>query len=154
MMSVDRATVERVLQECYDELDRTATVHNFLTASAGNWADNRLRALAIARGAIESSTPRVLFVCDLNAGRSQMGASLIAKRSNGRISARSAGVEPAGSMIDTAVQAMAEIDVPLENAYPKSLTEAIDARVQTLIRELDPEGGEGRQTSTAQPTAT
>lgn len=130
---VDRATVDRVVQECYDELKRTSRIQAHVVASAGNFADNRLRAMAIAAGAIESTDPRVLFICNGNAGRSQMAASLLAKRSEGRIATRSAGVHPAGGLIETAVEAMSEVGVPLENAYPKPIAEDIHQAAEHII---------------------
>lgn len=130
---VDRETVERVLQESYEELERTAAVKTYLTASAGNFADSRLRSLAIARGAIEARNPRVLFVDDANAGRSQMAASLVLQHTEGRITARSAGLEPAGAIYDAAVEAMAEVGVNLEHAYPKPLADDIHRAAQLVV---------------------
>jgi arsenate reductase len=130
---VDRETVDRVVQESYDELERTAAVKTYLTASAGNFADSKLRSLAIARGAIEARNPRVLFVDDANAGRSQMAASLVLKHTGGRITARSAGLEPARSVYDAAVEAMAEVGVSLEHAYPKPLADDIHRAAQLVI---------------------
>ncbi|MFC7401702.1 low molecular weight phosphatase family protein [Citricoccus sp. GCM10030269] len=130
---VDRDTVNRIVQESYDELDRTAAVKTYLTASAGNFADHRLRSIAIAKGAIESPHPRVLFVDDANAGRSQMAASLVLKHSEGRVAARSAGLEPAGRLYDAAVQAMEEVDVSLTHAYPKPLSHDIHAAAQMVV---------------------
>lgn len=118
-------------------LDRTAEHlherYGHVVASAGNFADDRLRAMAIAAGAIESTDPRVLFICNGNAGRSQMAASLLAKRSEGRIATRSAGVHPAGGLIATAVEAMSEVGVPLENAYPKPIAEDIHQAAEHII---------------------
>lgn len=116
---VDRATVDRVVQECYDELKRTSRIQAHVVASAGNFADNRLRAMAIAAGAIEPTDPRVLVICNGNAGRSQMAVSLLAKRSEGRIA--------------TAVEAMSEVGVPLENAYPKPIAEDIHQAAEHII---------------------
>ncbi len=130
---VDRETVDRIVQESYEELDRTAVVKTYLTASAGNFADSRLRSIAIARGAIESTTPRVLFVDDANAGRSQMAAALVLKHSAGQVTARSAGLEPGGGVFDTVVEAMGEIGVSLEHAYPKPLAEDVHQAAQIVI---------------------
>lgn len=130
---VDRETVDRIVRESYDELDRTAAVKTYLTASAGNFADSRLRSLAIARGAVESPSPRVLFVDDANAGRSQMAASLVLKHSGGRVTARSAGLEPGGNIYETAIEAMHEVGVSLEHAYPKPLSSDVHEAAQFVI---------------------
>ncbi|QCU79072.1 low molecular weight phosphatase family protein [Citricoccus sp. SGAir0253] len=131
--AVDRPTVERVVAECYEELDRTATVKTFLATSAARFAESRVRALAIARGAVESPLPRVLFVDDLNAGRSQMAAALVLRHSGGLVTARSAGLEPAGHVHEDALAAMEEVGVPLHHAFPKPLTPDVHAAAQVVI---------------------
>lgn len=129
----DRPTVDRVLAESYREMDRRATVKAYLPLLAGNFADSRLRALGIAQGIIESPLPRVLFIDDVNAGRSQMAASLLLRHSAGRITARSAGLAPAGHLHEDAVTVMAEIGVPLDQAYPKPLSEDVHRAAQHVV---------------------
>jgi protein-tyrosine-phosphatase len=70
-----------------------------------------------------SHIPEVLFVCVHNAGRSQMAAALLTLRSEGRVSVRSAGSEPAEVVNPLAVAAMAELGIDLADAFPKALTD-------------------------------
>ena len=65
--------------------------------------------------------PEVLFVCVHNAGRSQMAAALLQLRSEGRMSVRSAGSEPADAVNPLVVEAMRELGVDLRDAVPKLL---------------------------------
>jgi protein-tyrosine-phosphatase len=67
--------------------------------------------------------PQVLFVCVHNAGRSQMAAALVTFRSGGRIDVRSAGSDPAETVNPVVVEAMAELGVDMQEAFPKPLTE-------------------------------
>ncbi|WP_313822315.1 three-helix bundle dimerization domain-containing protein [Citricoccus sp.] len=129
----DRATVDRILKESYREMDRRATVKTFLPLLAGHFADSQLRSLGIAQGIIESPLPRVLFIDDANAGRSQMAASLMLKHSEGRVTARSAGLAPVGHLYEDAVAIMAEIGIPLDQAYPKPLSGDVHAAAQFVI---------------------
>ncbi|NUL47400.1 low molecular weight phosphatase family protein [Cellulosimicrobium funkei] len=129
----DRATVSRILEECYWEMDRRATVKTFLPLLAGNFADSKLRSLGITQGIIESPLPRVLFIDDANAGRSQMAASLMLKHSKGQVTARSAGLTPAGHLYEGAVAVMAEIGIPLDHAYPKPLSGDVHAAAQHVV---------------------
>ncbi len=129
----DRQTVDRVLEQTYREMADRATVKTHLAPLAGNFADSRLRALGISRGVIESPLPRVLFIDDVNAGRSQMAASLLLKHSGGRITARSAGLTPAGHLHEDALTVMAEIGVPLEGAYPKPLSPDVHRAAQYVV---------------------
>jgi protein-tyrosine-phosphatase len=70
-----------------------------------------------------TQTPEVLFVCVHNAGRSQMAASLLKLRSEGRIQVRSAGSLPADHNNPAVVEAMAEVGVDLSQEYPKPITD-------------------------------
>ncbi len=67
--------------------------------------------------------PEVLFVCVHNAGRSQMAAALLDRRARGRVSVRSAGSEPAGSVNPVVVAAMAELGIDISREFPKPLTD-------------------------------
>ncbi|HET9780264.1 MAG TPA: arsenate reductase ArsC [Candidatus Dormibacteraeota bacterium] len=70
-------------------------------------------------------TPRVLFVCVHNAGRSQMAAALFNLHARGRAIADSAGTQPAARIHPEVVQAMRELDIDLSRAVPKQLTASL-----------------------------
>ena len=88
-------TVERYVLESYTGLLRTSTVKAFLATNTTRFATDRLTALAQAKGAFDHSVPEVLFVCEQNAGRSQMAAVLTNAMSGGAVHVRSAGSAPA-----------------------------------------------------------
>jgi len=76
-----------------------------------------------------SSEPslRVAFVCVENAGRSQMAAALAERERERRGLSRSVGVldggtEPAASVHDVVVRAMAELDVDLSGEKPREIS--------------------------------
>ena len=66
-------------------------------------------------------TSSVLFVCEHNAGRSQMAAGLLAHLAGDRIEVRSAGTAPADGVNPIAIAAMAELGVDITAASPKVL---------------------------------
>jgi len=66
--------------------------------------------------------PAVLFVCVHNAGRSQMAAGYLRYLSDGQITVRSAGSEPADQLNPVAVEAMAEEGIDLTATTPQILT--------------------------------
>jgi protein-tyrosine-phosphatase len=73
-------------------------------------------------------TPRVLFVCVHNAGRSQMAAALLDHHALGRVRVRSAGSQPADQLNPAVVEAMADWHVDLSQEFPKLLSdEAVEA---------------------------
>ncbi len=64
----------------------------------------------------------VLFVCNHNAGRSQMGEAFFERHAPSDVRAESAGQEPAREVWPEVVEAMAEVDIDLRDRRPKKLT--------------------------------
>ena len=126
-------TVERYVLESYTGLLRTSTVKAHLTSNTIRFATDRLTALAQAKGAIDSPVPEVLFVCEQNAGRSQMAAALTSALSGGAVHVRSAGSAPAHELNPAVVQAMAEIGLDLSEAFPKPLTDDVVQAADVVI---------------------
>ena len=77
--------------------------------------------------------PEVLFVCVHNAGRSQMAAGLVKRRSQGRIHVRSAGSDPANEINPAVVEAMEELGVDLNEEFPKPLTDEVVRAADVVI---------------------
>ena len=67
------------------------------------------------------SAPGVLFVCVHNAGRSQMAAALMERRSGGRVRVRSAGSEPAEHLHPAVIEVMQEVGIDLRSERPTLL---------------------------------
>jgi arsenate reductase (thioredoxin) len=74
--------------------------------------------------------PEVLFVCVHNAGRSQMAASLLDRKAEGRVRVFSAGSEPADRLHPPVVEAMREVGINLAGERPKRLEDR-------MVREAD-----------------
>jgi arsenate reductase len=66
--------------------------------------------------------PSVLFVCEHNAGRSQMAAGFLTSLSRGAIEVRSVGIQPSHEVSPSVVEAMADVGVDISGAVPKALT--------------------------------
>lgn len=64
----------------------------------------------------------VLFVCNKNAGRSQMAQAFFERYAPGDVLAESAGLEPAERIHPAVVDAMAEVGIDLSGRRPKRLT--------------------------------
>ncbi|MFF7944770.1 arsenate reductase ArsC [Nocardia gamkensis] len=69
-----------------------------------------------------SHKPSVLFVCEHNAGRSQMAAGFLTALAGDRFDVRSAGSAPAEALNATVVDAMAEVGIDISGHAPKPLT--------------------------------
>jgi arsenate reductase len=74
--------------------------------------------------------PEVLFVCVQNAGRSQMAAALLQRKSEGRVRVISAGSEPADQLNPAVVEAMGEVGIDISAERPKGLEDE-------MVRESD-----------------
>jgi protein-tyrosine-phosphatase len=83
--------------------------------------------------AVPADNPQVLFVCVQNAGRSQMAAALLARRSEGRVQVRSAGSAPASDVDPTVVAVMEELGVDLPHAFPKPLTDDVVRAADVVV---------------------
>jgi arsenate reductase (thioredoxin) len=128
-----RETIDRYVFESYTALARTAKVTAHLPVLAGRFATERLTALAQAKGAVSHDVPEVLFVCVQNAGRSQMAAGLLQLHGGDRVHVRSAGSQPATSVDDAVVEAMAEAGVDLAHAFPKPLTDDVVRAADVVV---------------------
>ena len=127
-----RETIDRYVTESLDLLG-SARFSDFLPVLAYRFARERLRALGQAEGPLTKEQPEVLFVCVHNAGRSQMAAGLVALRSEGKVSVRSAGSLPAGQVNPLVVEAMREVGVDLAEAFPKPLTDEVVRAADVVI---------------------
>ena len=126
-------TVERYVLESYTSLLRGSTVRAHVAARTVRFATDRLTALAQAKGAIAREVPEVLFVCEQNAGRSQMAAVLTAHLSGGRVHVRSAGSLPSGEIHATVIEAMRELGLDLGEEFPKPLTDDVVQAADVVV---------------------
>ncbi|MET1044096.1 MAG: arsenate reductase ArsC [Microbacteriaceae bacterium] len=126
-------TVERYVLESYAGLLRTSKVKAHLASRTTRFAKDRLTALAQAKGAIDRPVPEVLYVCEQNAGRSQMAALLTEHLSGGRVHVRSAGSMPAHEINPAVTEAMHEIGLDMSQAFPKPLTDDVVQAADVVI---------------------
>jgi arsenate reductase len=126
-------TVQRCVLESYTALLRTSTVKSHLVANTSRFARDRLGSLARAMGAIESDLPEVLYVCEQNAGRSQMAAVLTRALAGDTVLVRSAGSAPAAAIHADVVTVMAEIGLDLDEAFPKPLTDDVVQAADVVV---------------------
>jgi arsenate reductase (thioredoxin) len=129
---LSKETIERFLEESVEEY-RDARIRLHVPALVERFARSRLRALALVEGGLVKDVPEVLFVCVHNAGRSQMAAALLDRRSRGKVHVMSAGSTPADEIHPGVVQAMAEIGIDLSKEFPKPLTDEVVRAADVVI---------------------
>jgi arsenate reductase len=66
---------------------------------------------------------RVLFVCQQNAGRSQMSDALFQRAAQGRHESRSAGTRPAEHVHPVVAEALRELGIDISGNRPQMLTD-------------------------------
>jgi arsenate reductase (thioredoxin) len=76
---------------------------------------------------------RVLFVCNHNAGRSQMCEAFWRKHGPGDIWPESAGTSPAEAVWPEVVQVMAEVGVDLADQVPRKLSMEVQLRADYAV---------------------
>lgn len=127
-------TVARHVQTSYEQIgDRPAVGPNLVPVIIERFAREQLWAVAQADGRIEKPLPEVLFVCEHNAGRSQMAACLAHHLSNGWIAVRSAGSHPDEDIDPVVVEAMAEVGIDVSDEFPKPLTDAVIRAADVVV---------------------
>jgi hypothetical protein len=94
-------------------------VQTYRPLFAYRFARERLRASAVASGALPRTVPEVLIVCTHNAGRSQLAAALVEHEAKGRVVVRSAGTDPAPTCTRGVRESLAELGIDASDAFPK-----------------------------------
>ncbi|PSL37381.1 protein-tyrosine-phosphatase [Labedella gwakjiensis] len=69
-----------------------------------------------------SDKPTVLFICQHNAGRSQLGAALLEYLGGDRYTATSAGLSPADVVNPAVATTVAELGVDISGNVPRAVT--------------------------------
>jgi protein-tyrosine-phosphatase len=127
-------TVARVVDQTYEELAQRATVRfQFIATLAERFAREQLLAAAQAEGLIAKELPEVLFVCERNAGRSQMAAAIAHQLAHGRIGVRSAGSQPGEQIHPAVIEAMSELGLDVSREFPKPLTDAVVRAADVVV---------------------
>ena len=128
-----RETVEEVVDETYDLLAQNATIATYLPVLTGRFARQRLTDQGRAEGLTTITVPQVLFVCVHNAGRSQIAAALLEHHAFGKVSVRSAGSNPTGTIPRTVTDALDEVGIELTEAFPKPLTDEVVRAADVVV---------------------
>jgi arsenate reductase len=119
-------TVGRYVAASYEQVGERRTVGpNFLPVIIERFAREQLWAVAQGTWLVAKPLPEVLFVCERNAGRSQMAAALAHHLSNGWVGVRSAGSHPDEQIDPIVVEAMRELGIDVTQEFPKPLTDDV-----------------------------
>ena len=77
--------------------------------------------------------PTVLFVCEHNAGRSQLAAGLAAHRAGGRVNVLSAGTAPDAKVSDVMLASLAELGIDRSDQVPTLVTDQLLDQADVIV---------------------
>ncbi len=127
-------TVARCVEDSYERIGERPTVGpNFMPIFVERFARERLQAVAQADGLVAKALPEVLFVCEHNAGRSQMAAALTHELSDAAVAVRSAGTHPSEKIDPAVVEAMSELGIDVRMEFPKPLTDEVVQAADVVV---------------------
>ena len=126
-------TIERFLNDSFDQISAGARLPNWLPLLAERFARERLRALVRLEAGAEVTTPAVLFLCVHNAGRSQMAAGWLRHLAGDRVDVFSGGSEPAEALNRGAVRAMAEVGIDISDELPQPWADEIVRAADVVV---------------------
>src|ERR1700744_1391535 len=129
----DAETVRRLIYGSYDKLAATATVRDYLPLLAERFARQQLQARAKINSKSDHEMLVVLFLCNHNAGRSQMAMGFFNHLAGGGAVVWSGGSEPQGAINPAAVTVMAERGIDISGESPKPWTGEIAQAADVIV---------------------
>ena len=100
---------------------------------AERFAADRIRAMIRLESDVTTLNPSVLFLCVHNAGRSQMAAGLMRKLAGEQVDVFSGGSEPAATVNQAAVVAMAELGIDISAEIPQPWADEIVRAADVVV---------------------
>jgi protein-tyrosine-phosphatase len=126
-------TIERFLFDSLDRLLGKAQTTTWVPLLAERFAADRIRAMIRLESDVTTLNPSVLFLCVHNAGRSQMAAGLMRKLAGEQVDVFSGGSEPAATVNQAAVAAMAELGIDISAEIPQPWADEIVRAADVVV---------------------
>jgi protein-tyrosine-phosphatase len=126
-------TIERFLFDSLDRLLGKAQTTTWVPLLAERFAADRIRAMIRLESDVSTLNPSVLFLCVHNAGRSQMAAGLMRKLAGEQVDVFSGGSEPAATVNQAAVAAMAELGIDISAEIPQPWADEIVRAADVVV---------------------
>ena len=129
----DAETVRRMVYASYDALAAHVAVRDSLPSLAERFARQQLQARAKVQHQSDAEMPIVLFLCNHNAGRSQMAMGFFNHLAGGGAVVWSGGSEPEGAINPVAITVMAERGIDISGEFPKPWTGEIVRAADVIV---------------------
>ncbi len=129
----DVETVRRMVYKSYKALAEYLTDRDLLPVLAGRFARQQLHARAKVQHQSDADMLIVLFLCNHNAGRSQMAMGFFNHLAGGGAVVWSGGSEPEGAINPAAITVMAESGIDISDEFPKPWTGEIIQAADVIV---------------------
>lgn len=114
--------IDAVMDDTIAARTAEAKVETFLPVIVERIVSETLEEQALAAGVTDAAARReVLYVCERNAGRSQLASAITAWLAGDRIFVRSVGLNPVGGINPTVLEVLAERGIPTGHLYQKEI---------------------------------
>jgi arsenate reductase (thioredoxin) len=128
----DRAEIEAMLQRSAEQFSGHE-VESFVAILAERFTRERLRAVAQSKGLLAKESLEVVFVSLTGGGRAQIGAALLAKKTDDRVSVHTAGSNVEGDVDPVVREAMAEIGIDIAEEFSRPLAPEVLAAADIVV---------------------
>ena len=125
-------TIEQYIHSSQQQLTSLATISMWLPVLIERVTRERLTALE-RLGSPGDVRPAVLFLCDHNAGRSQIAAGWLRHLAGDRIDVFSGGSAPAADTNRSVVEVMAAVGIDISTEYPKPWSDEVAQTVDVIV---------------------
>ncbi|MFD5867613.1 low molecular weight phosphatase family protein [Corynebacterium sp. NPDC060344] len=114
--------IDAVMDDAIAAHTAEAKVETFLPVIVERVVSETLEEQAATSGATDASARReVLYVCEHNAGRSQLASAITSWLVGDRLFVRSVGLNPTGGINPTVLEVLAERGIPTGHLYQKEI---------------------------------
>ena len=114
--------IDALVDATIAERTAAAKVETFLPVIVERIVSETLEEQATAAGAKDPRARReVLYVCERNAGRSQLASAITSWIVGGKLFVRSVGLNPVGGINPTVLEVLAERGIPADHLYQKEI---------------------------------
>ncbi|MCQ9342638.1 arsenate-mycothiol transferase ArsC [Corynebacterium kozikiae] len=116
----DAATIDAEVDGAIDK-HRDARIADFVPVLVERDASESLQLRADEQGKASDTRKEILFVCEHNAGRSQLAAALTRHLAGEKVVYRSVGLNPEGGINPTVIEVLRERNIDHEHLYQKGI---------------------------------
>ncbi|AKK09892.1 low molecular weight phosphatase family protein [Corynebacterium testudinoris] len=126
-------TIDDLVDRTIAEAEARAKIDTFLPVIVEREVSEELETRAEAAGRSGTARPEVLFVCERNAGRSQLASAIMNQAVGDRVFVRSVGLNPTGGIDPQVIEVLEERGIPNAHLYQKEIVPRTVHRSSVIV---------------------